>query len=159
MNNNLQILEIIDIIQKEANKSNEEEKSMLENCITFLNECAKTERVLEESIKKLVEDAINKTQKRDILSQQKLFESWINTREVKLKEQKQRLDRAQRIEQLEEKQRELKLEEQKLWFFENEEQIELEIESKEKFNTKVEKTKKNMSDENYIPPEILPKRR
>lgn len=51
------------------------------------------------------------------------------------------------------------MEEQKLWFFENEEKIDLEIESKEKLHTSTEKNDINISEDNYIPPEILPKRK
>lgn len=50
--------------------------------------------------------------------------------------------------------------EQKLWFFEHEEEIDLQIEEKEQL-VETSNTKKtiNTSDENYIPPEILPKRK
>lgn len=63
--------EVIDIMQKEANKIIEE-KSVLEKCIVLLNDCPKAEKAFEESIKNLVEDAINKAQKNDILEQQKV---------------------------------------------------------------------------------------
>lgn len=55
----------------------------------------------------------------------------------------------------------MKEEEQKLWFFENEEKIDLQIEEKEQMveTTNTKKTTANTSDENYIPPEILPKRK
>ncbi|KPJ16885.1 28S ribosomal protein S27, mitochondrial [Papilio machaon] len=149
--------EVIDLLQKESSKC--EEKDSLEKCISFLNECPKADGTLEESIKNLIEDAINKTQKNDISSQQKLFEIWLSTREEKLNDQIQRLARAQRIVEVEKKQKELEVQEQKLWFFENEEKIDLEIESKEKLHTSTEKSDIDISDENYIPPEILPKRK
>lgn len=55
----------------------------------------------------------------------------------------------------------MKEEEQKLWFFENEDKIDLEIEEKEKLVDKStsKKTATKTSDDNYIPPEILPKRK
>lgn len=87
--------------------------------------------------------------------------SWSKIREEKLAEQAQRLDRARRLQLVQEKQKELETEEQKLWFFENEDKIDLEIEEKEKlvdkstFKKKVTKT----TDENYIPPEIRPKKK
>nr|BAM19735.1 unknown unsecreted protein [Papilio xuthus] len=149
--------EVIELLQKEISKS--EEKDSLEKCISFLNECPKADGILEESIKNLIEDAINKTHKNDISSQQKLFENWLSTREEKLNEQIQRLSRAQRIVEVEKKQKELEVQEQKLWFFENEEKIDLEIENKEKLHTSTEKNDIDVNDENYIPPEILPKRK
>lgn len=90
-----------------------------------------------------------------------LFKSWVQIREEKLEEQTKRLDRAKGMQLIQETQEKLKEEEQKLWFFENEDSIDLEIEKKERLmktpsgKTKVSKT----IDENYVPPEILPKRK
>lgn len=90
-----------------------------------------------------------------------LFKTWVEIRAEKLEEQTRRLDRAKRTQLLEEKQKKMKDEEQKLWFFENEEKIDLQIEEKEKLVDKTVVTKKTLkdTDENYIPPEILPKRK
>ncbi|CAK1578300.1 unnamed protein product [Parnassius mnemosyne] len=152
--------EVIELMQKQSDKT-EEAKHIFDRCISLLNECSKAEIPLEESVKNLIENAINKTQKNDILMQQKLFEIWINTRENKLKEQLQRLERARRMEAINLKQKELEGEEQKLWFFENEDNIDLQIEEKEKLvdTTAKKKSEQNKLDENYIPPEILPKRK
>lgn len=60
------------------------------------------------------------------------------------------------------RQKELSTEEQKLWFFDNEEKIDLEVEAKEKLIEKPTAKKKNVKlsdDKNYIPPEIIPKRK
>lgn len=90
-----------------------------------------------------------------------LFKSWTEIREQKLEEQTKRLDRAKRMQLIQEKQKDLKEQEQQLWFFENEEAIDLEIEEKEKLEEKSPEKKSvaKKSDENYIPPEILPKRK
>lgn len=55
----------------------------------------------------------------------------------------------------------MQVEEQKLWFFENEEDIDLQIEEKEKLEdtSSVKKTGQQKDDVDYIPPEILPKRK
>lgn len=56
----------------------------------------------------------------------------------------------------------MKEEEQKLWFFENEEGIDLQIEQKEKLISKAAPSKQSAiakADENYIPPEITPQRK
>ncbi|CAG4964833.1 unnamed protein product [Parnassius apollo] len=152
--------EVIELLQKQSDKT-EEGKHIFDRCISLLNECSKAEIPLEESVKNLIENAINKSQKNDILMQQKLYGIWINTREKKLKEQLQRLERARRMEAINLKQKELEGEEQKLWFFENEDNIDLQIEEKEKLvdATVNKKSEQNKSDENYIPPEILPKRK
>lgn len=91
-----------------------------------------------------------------------LFANWEQIREDKLEEQSKRLDRANRMKLIEEKQKQMQVEEQKLWFFENEEDIDLQIEEKEKLedtSSVKQKMSKKKDDENYIPPEILPKRR
>lgn len=90
-----------------------------------------------------------------------LYQSWAEIREIKLDEQAKRLDRARRIKYMQDQQKDMQAQEQRLWFFENEDKINLEIEEKEKLidkSTASKKTSKN-TDENYIPPEILPKRR
>lgn len=90
-----------------------------------------------------------------------LFKMWTTIREDKLEEQTKRLDRAKRMQLIQEKQKSLQEEEQKLWFFENEEAIELQIEEKEKLvETPVgKKTAAKKVDENYIPPEIMRRRK
>lgn len=91
-----------------------------------------------------------------------MFKNFEIVREEKLKEQSERLDRAKRIKSIEEKQKQLQVEEQKLWFFDNEESIDLQIEEKEQIvdtTTTTKKVAQQKSDENYIPPEILPKRK
>ena len=90
-----------------------------------------------------------------------MFKNFEIVREQKLKEQSERLDRAKRILSIEEKQKQLQTEEQKLWFFDNEENIDLQIEEKEQLiDTSITKeVAQQKSDENYIPPEILPKRK
>lgn len=62
---------------------------------------------------------------------------------------------------IEQKQKELQVEEQKLWFFENEENIDLQIEEKEQLEdtTTSKKSNQQKTDEDYIPPEILPKKK
>lgn len=90
-----------------------------------------------------------------------LFQSWAKLRDEKLEEQAQRLDRVRRIQLIQQKQNEMKEQEQKLWFFDNEDKIDLEIEEKEKLVDKSisKKTATKTTDENYIPPEIQPKRK
>lgn len=90
-----------------------------------------------------------------------MFEEWQVVREHKLQEQIQRLERIKRVQLIEVKQKELQKEEQKLWFFENEEKIDLQIEEKEQLEdkTQLKSETQDKSDEDYIPPEILPKKR
>lgn len=151
--------EVIKLLE-ESKKAETEDKALLEECITLLSENL-AEMSLEEALKIKIENAINRSQNKDITDQKQLFASWAKVRETKLAEQTKRLDKAKRIQRIEEKQKSLKEEEQKLWFFENEESIDLEIEEKDKLESENRKQMKasKESDENYIPPEILPKRK
>ncbi|XP_075972841.1 uncharacterized protein LOC142974411 [Anticarsia gemmatalis] len=154
--------EVLELLQKESANANEESKPVIENCISILNKVeVKSDASLEDLIKIAIEDAINKSHKNDIAEQEKLYKSWAQLREEKLEEQTKRLDRARRIQLIEEKQKEMKETEQKLWFFENEEQIDLQIEEKEKLEDKSEKkeTTTETVNSNYVPPEIKPKRK
>ncbi|XP_072942231.1 uncharacterized protein [Epargyreus clarus] len=151
--------EVIEIITKESSKADDDNKTILENCTAILTKTPMVDVSLEESIKISIENAINKVQNKDILSQKELFNSWVKIREEKLEEQAKRLDRAKRMKLVELKQKEMKEQEQKLWFFENEEEIDLEIENKSKLEDASAQNDQKKADETYIPPEILPKRR
>lgn len=99
---------------------------------------------------------------KDIVNQCKLFLKWEDERRQALKAQKQKLLRIQRLQEIEEAQKRLKEKETKLWFFENEENIELRISKEEALivpqeqTTSIKKTTAltKIEDENYIPPEI-----
>ncbi|XP_053600171.1 uncharacterized protein LOC128669389 [Plodia interpunctella] len=153
--------EVVQFLQKELAAVGDEIKEYLNDCVSTLSEATPMEVSLEESIQIAIENAINKTQNNDISEQKKLFKLWAAQRESSLQEQIKRLDRAKRMQLIEQKQNQLKEEEQRLWFFDNEDKIDLQIEEKEKL---VEPTvgKKQISktaDENYIPPEITPQRK
>ncbi|XP_059060179.1 uncharacterized protein LOC131853332 [Achroia grisella] len=153
--------EVIELLKRDCNTVEEQFKISLENCISMLSNVKLSEVSLEESLKTLIENAINKIQNQDILEQQKSFKLWEEIREEKLEEQTKRLDRARRLQLIQEKEAEMKESEQKLWFFENEDSFDLEIEEKEKLTEESaarNETTKN-TDDNYIPPEILPKRK
>lgn len=154
--------EVLEVLEKENAVIEAEFKPILENCMSTLSKAEQnTEASLEETLKNAIENAINKTHKNDVSQQKQLFESWAKLREQKLQEQAQRLDRARRIQLIQQKQSEMQEQEQKLWFFENEDKIDLEIEEKEKLVDKTVTKKKasKSTDEDYIPPEILPKRK
>ncbi|KAM3968096.1 uncharacterized protein ACR2FA_005524 [Aphomia sociella] len=153
--------EIIELMKTECNNLEEEPRLLLEKCVSMLNNVKLAEVSLEESLKVSIENAINKVQNKDIETQQKLFKSWEEIRNQKLEEQTKRLDRARRLQLIQEQEENLKHEEQRLWFFDNEDKIDLEIEQKENLteaSSGKNKTSKT-SDDNYIPPEILPKRK
>ena len=68
-----------------------------------------------------------------------------------------RLKRIQRLEDVEKLQEEMNKQEQKLWFFENIEDIKLDIEDKKVFYPKRwfgKKKKPKKLDENYVPPDV-----
>ncbi|XP_039745790.1 uncharacterized protein LOC120623684 [Pararge aegeria] len=153
--------EVVELINKEIETQQDDTKTILTQCIGVLSKAVVTETILEDSLKMAIENAINRTQNKDIAVQKQLFLNWEQIREDKLEEQSKRLDRANRMKNIVEKQKRMQVEEQKLWFFENEEDIDLQIEEKEKLvdPASVKKVAQQKDDENYIPPEILPKRK
>ncbi|XP_045459668.1 uncharacterized protein LOC123670204 [Melitaea cinxia] len=152
--------ELIDFIKRESEHAEENTKKYLAKTIEILSKTPLADIKLEESIKILVENAINKIQNRDISDQKELFKNWEIIRQQRLEEQSKRLDRAKRMKIIEQKQKELQVEEQKLWFFENEENIDLQIEEKEQLeDTTTKKSNQEKTDDDYIPPEILPKKK
>ncbi|KAL4703389.1 hypothetical protein ACJJTC_011178 [Scirpophaga incertulas] len=152
--------EVLDLIKKDINNVDDDSKEILTNILSVLTKFSQTNASLEESIKTMIENAINRNQNKDIEKQNQLFQVWSITRQQRLDEQTERLNRAKRLEDINRSQEQLKIEEQKLWFFDNEDNIDLVIEEKEQRNTNTSKTKSiHKADEDYIPPEILPKRK
>lgn len=81
---------------------------------------------------------------------------WCQIRESKLNEELNRLRRHERIQELERITEEIAQKEERLWFFENEDKIDLKIEENEELlKTRPQReTKSKAADENYIPPEV-----
>lgn len=92
-----------------------------------------------------------------------IYELWCQIRETKLNEELERLNRFRRLREIERITSEMAEKEERLWFFENEEKINLEIEKKALAATSKESaipTKVNTKgiDANYVPPEVGAKR-
>lgn len=98
---------------------------------------------------------------KDVAEQCKTFSVWEEERRQALETQRQRLLTQRRLVELQQAREVLKERETKLWFFENEENIELEIEEKQALIPKDEDRKKKGNeaeeDEDYVPPEIRPR--
>lgn len=88
---------------------------------------------------------------------------WCQIRETKLNEELDRLNRFRRLREVERITSEMAEKEERLWFFENQEQIDLEIEINElaeenqKSTRPVKVTAKDI-DATYVPPEVGAKR-
>lgn len=109
--------------------------------------------IIEASIK----TAIDQQAPKDVEEQKKIYAKWNVEREQKLNDEIHRYERIQRLYNVEKVQKDLEAEEKKLWFFENEDKIDLEIEDKKVFYPKrwFGKLKKPRKvDENYIPPDV-----
>lgn len=80
-----------------------------------------------------------------------------------MKEELARVDKHNRVQRMDEMLEEMQEREEKLWFFDNEEQIDIELEKRQQME-KVETTKKitkreqKAIDDAYIPPEVERKR-
>lgn len=82
-------------------------------------------------------------------------------RETKLKEELERVDRHNRLDKIDTLLQEMNLQEEKLWFFENETKIDLELEKISSDEGKMEKLSRRQQkaiDDAYIPPEVDQKR-
>lgn len=89
-----------------------------------------------------------------------IYADWNALRDSRLADELDRLQRTQRLADVERITREMDAEEQKLWFFENEDKLDLQIDSKKVFYRKrwFGKLKKpRVVDEGYVPPEIVRK--
>lgn len=97
-----------------------------------------------------------------ILMPFQIYELWNTIRENKLKEELERVDRYNRIHKIGSLMEEMKEREQRLWFFENEDQIDVELETRGQHEDKKKKItarkQKLIDDDNYVPPEVASKR-
>lgn len=151
--------ESVEIVKNLAEKvenldANEPAKQFFEAVNTLAS--LKEEKV-EELVEGLMKKAIQEQEAKDIEQQRKIYASWITEREEKLNAEINRLNRIQRLINIEKVQDGLESEEKKLWFFENEDRIDLEIEDKKVYYPKrwFGKLKKpRVVDENYIPPDV-----
>lgn len=112
---------------------------------------------VEEALANNVKLSICANSERDISLQCQTYSKWNDERKEALEKQRIRLQTMQRLSNVEKSKKKLKEKEMLLWFFENEEQIELEIESKKaREGEQLQNT--NISsmdtDESYIPPEV-----
>ena len=86
-----------------------------------------------------------------------LYTEWCNLRQQRVDEELERMQRAKRLQEIEQLAVEMEKEEQKLWFFENEDKIDLQIDSKRVFYPKRwfgKKKKPRTVDVDYVPPEV-----
>lgn len=112
---------------------------------------------IESKLNDLVTSAIKNNETNDIESQINIYSSWNDVRVKKLDEELERLKRAETLKDIEKITKSLEEEERRLWFFENEEQLDLDIEAKKVYYPKRwfgKKKKPRTIDEGYIPPEI-----
>ncbi|XP_055845258.1 28S ribosomal protein S27, mitochondrial [Episyrphus balteatus] len=126
---------------------------------------ANTNQLQSESFDTLLEDycksVVAKQEPVAIEAQKELYKKWNNLREEKLTEELNRLQRAKRLKKIELMTEEMKKKEQHLWFFENESDIDLQIDSKKAFYPKRWFGKKKVPrviDADYVPPEIIKSR-
>lgn len=141
----------------------ESENSSLESLKVVLQERVTNNNQLQsESFDTILEDYCKEVaakQESGVLEKQKkLYKQWNEVREQKLSEELNRLQRAERLKKIESMTEEMKKKEQHLWFFENEAQIDLQIDSKKVTYPKRWFGKKKIPrviDADYVPPEII----
>lgn len=116
----------------------------------------KDEKV-DDLIEGLMKKAVQENEAKDIEEQKKIYAQWNVEREQKLTDEVNRFNRIQRLVNAEKLSEDIEKEERRLWFFENEEKLDLDIESKKVFYPKRwfgKKKKPRVVDENYIPPDV-----
>ncbi|XP_058461139.1 uncharacterized protein LOC131436436 [Malaya genurostris] len=117
-----------------------------------INDCS-FEQILIENIDQIVAN----DEQKQIEQQKKMYNKWCELRQQRLETELARLNRAKRIQDIERMTQDMEQEEQKLWFFENEDNIDLQIDSKKVFYPKRwfgKKKKPRVVDEDYVPPEV-----
>ncbi|XP_037039866.1 uncharacterized protein LOC119076934 [Bradysia coprophila] len=115
----------------------------------------------ENDVSSLANSMVSENEAADVELQKKIYSEWCDLRQQRLKEDLERLQRKKRVEEIERINQSMVEEEQKLWFFENEDKIDLQIDSKRIFYHKRwfgKKKKPRTVDQGYVPPEVQKKR-
>ncbi|XKL61880.1 hypothetical protein PGB90_001713 [Kerria lacca] len=108
-----------------------------------------------ERVKIILLEEIKNHKENEIRIQEKLYDDWQILREEKLKQYLNELNIKQRLENVKRRKEELKLKEELLYFFDNESEIDLSIETKtEKIKKRTFNKSKTEEENIYVPPEI-----
>lgn len=138
-----------------------EDNENFTNFYQKVNELAgKSTNSFESDASNFVNSMVAEHEAADIEQQKKIYSEWCELRHQRLKEELDRLQRRKRVEDIDRINKSLIDEEQKLWFFENEDKIDLLIDSKKIFYHKRwfgKKKKPRTVDEGYVPPEVQKK--
>ncbi|XP_044735682.1 uncharacterized protein LOC123297916 [Chrysoperla carnea] len=113
---------------------------------------------LQNEAEKLVRNSVESNSERDINIQSELYQKWEQERLNSLEEQRIRLEKIQKLQNIEDIRKELEEKERKLWYFENEEKLELQIDANKIYYRKRwfgKKKKPRKIDEGYVPPEVI----
>ncbi|XP_070492088.1 small ribosomal subunit protein mS27 [Chironomus tepperi] len=149
-----EVLEKISTFGSKVENLDENGQKFYDNVKSLSNQKdGKVDEVIENFVKK----AVSENESKDIEEQKKTFQKWLELREQTLNNEINRLKRIQRLEDIEKLQEEMDKQEQKLWFFENIENIKLDIEDKKVFHPQRwfgKKKKPKKLDENYVPPDV-----
>lgn len=89
-----------------------------------------------------------------------IYGDWCVERQAKLDAELERLNRAQRLAEIERRTADMERDEQRLWFFENEDQLDLQIDGKQVTYPRRwfgKRKKPRVVDAGYVPPEIVRK--
>ncbi|PSN51226.1 hypothetical protein C0J52_10547 [Blattella germanica] len=138
------------------------EKDMKNKITKLVNELVSTGLIadgdLQEIILNKVKPVVSSMETELIEKQCKAYSEWETLRKNILQQQLDELNRQQRLAKVKEEKENLQKREEVIFFFDNEEKWELEIEKKEAEINKIRKVDKkkkiNPKDEIYIPPEV-----
>ncbi|ETN61705.1 hypothetical protein AND_006637 [Anopheles darlingi] len=148
------------VLEKEQSKEHEKYGAFceaIEQLTTATGGCKLKKDSFEKLILELVNKSIADNEASQIEGQKKTYNDWCTLRQRRLDEELERLQRAKRLKEIEQLTVDMEKEEQKLWFFENEDKIDLEIDRKRVFYPKRwfgKKKKPRTVDVDYVPPEV-----
>uniref|UniRef100_A0A182N3H0 28S ribosomal protein S27, mitochondrial n=1 Tax=Anopheles dirus TaxID=7168 RepID=A0A182N3H0_9DIPT len=144
---------VLAVLEKEPNKQDEK--------YVAFSEALSTVKVSKDSFEKLILEQVHKSvaenEKKQTEAQTKLYADWCTQRQQCLDEEINRLERTRRLKEMEQLTVEMEKEEEKLWFFENEDKIDLQIDGKRVFHPKRwfgKKKNPRTVDVDYVPPEV-----
>lgn len=108
----------------------------------------------------LVKESVKENQNRDIVKQTKLYGEWEEERVAALRYHQEQLRKAEILQHIEQQKKELVDRERELYFFDNQDKLDIQIEEKQAALSQIQravkiKEDKATQDADYVPPEVF----
>ncbi|XP_077286707.1 uncharacterized protein LOC143911612 [Arctopsyche grandis] len=152
-------LDRLEYVVENYDENDAQGTQMLGDILSIIKNIPVNNKSIEDEITTALKKTIEEHEQNEISEHIQTLKSWDTLRSEKLQEQMQRLEVMKRAAEKASREKIIQEIDEKIWFFDNEEEVDLKIQNKKEVlreEPRIYKKKKafSKSDTNYIPPEI-----